>query len=102
MVASIKLSAAEWEKISSQHEELQESAESKRVRIEYEQVPFMQKTQRVKVWVLISLVVFALIGGGWVGNQVYLHYKAVLIGLAFIACMVIGVKVAPNDKKRSR
>lgn len=100
MVARIKLTADEWERIKSGHEELEDKPNHDRIQIEYEQVPFMQKTQRVKVWVLISLVVFALIGGGWVGEQVYLHYKAVLLGLGFLLALVIGVKVAPNDKKR--
>lgn len=100
MVARIKLTADEWERIKSGHEELEDKPNHERIQIEYEQVPFMHRTQRVKVWVLISLVVFALIGGGWVGEQVYLHYKAVLLGLGFMAALIVGVKMAKEDKRR--
>ncbi len=97
----VKLTEAEWEDIVAQHKELDpEKPEGNGVEISYKDLPFLQKTQRVKVWILLLLSGFALVGAGFTGYQVYKHWLPVVLGLAFIGAVYLSVKIAQNDKRR--
>ncbi len=67
-----------------------------------EQPKFMHKQVDIPVWLLFLFIIFSAVGIGFIGYQVTLHYKEILVALGFIFALILVGWIPDKKRKRRR